>query len=105
MPNSPEHEARRKQLEHDLHQANLEKSASVAAEHEENRQQVLKQLEDAAVAKFTALIPTFTENISAALDALGDLAAVRGLTTLEKNIMWNLIQLDTYRLFPKPITL
>jgi hypothetical protein len=105
MPNSPEHEARRKQLEHDLHQANLEKSASVAAEHEEHRQEVLEQFEDAAVAKLTALIPTFTDDIPAALDALGDLHAVRGLTPREKRIMWGLIQLDTYRLFPKPITL
>jgi hypothetical protein len=63
---------------------------------------VLDQFEDAAVAKFNALLPTFTDDIPAALDALGDLAAVRGLTQREKRIFWGLVQLDTFRLLPKP---
>jgi hypothetical protein len=73
-------------------------------ENEIYNQRVLKQYEDAAVEKFKALIPTFTDDIPAALDALGDLAAVRGLSSLEKSIMWDLIQLDTFRLLRNPIT-
>jgi len=53
MPYSPEAEARRRQLEHDLYQANVDKSAIVVAEHKEQleaeravvEKQVLSEME------------------------------------------------------------
>jgi len=94
MPYSPEQEERRKQLEHDLSQANLEKSAIVSTEHKEHRQRVLKQFDDEATTKFWELMRTFRDNTVECFYALADIEAVRGLTPSEKRVKVGLLQLE-----------
>jgi hypothetical protein len=82
MPYSPEQEARRRQLEHDLHQANVEKSTVVVAERKEHsaaeravvEKQVLSEME---------LIDRPSECPEKMIELLQRLSNCRNLTSAE----------------------
>jgi hypothetical protein len=96
MPYPPEHEARRRQLERDLHEANVAKSAHIAAEREEILQQERVVELDKVRAELDTIVkpmddPEKTEHL------LKRLRELRPLTLNENRILWCACYLIVWR--------
>jgi len=104
MPYLPEQEARRKQLEHDLFQANIEKSAIVSAERKEQLAAERAIVEKQVLSEM-ALIDKPSDNPSVMLGLLERLSDCRNLTAREEHCRrmchWLMVWRENMPLFSK----